>query len=794
MDRFWFSVIRPCLSCIGARTIAEIGTGGGATTLLLAAYCKEHNARLHTIDTNPQINVRTFEETHAPYVLCYRGLSLDVLPHIPAYDALLIDGDHNWYTVFHELQLVERRQRETGMQPVVFLHDTGWPYARRDLYYDISLIPEDYRQESEVAGIDAVTDALSPVGLNPAFRHARKSGGERNGVLTAVEDFLHQHPDWTMVTVQGLFGLSILVPEPLLRKHPDFLDFLKSLVPSDALEQHIKLLEEHRVQQQMLASSLRRTNDRLLMMAAEKDRDIQALAEDISAPDTAKTLQIRLERMEHTMSWKLTAPLRIAGSLLRQDMSTYCKLWIHLGRPFPRTVRFLRHRLLARFLPDTIGIVEEAAQSHTTVVVVCSTTAMFLQDTLESLLSQSSRPAEIIVVGTQNVRDDLAGAVLPYLGKEIRFLHDSFENATAGVRAAISLASGEFVLCMHSGDLLQQQCIECGEDWFRVHPSAGLVASDIQTFGAKKEYHRAPDAARGGMPCVGSLIGSGVMIRRETLEQAGGWPANETQSVWHAMQQLGWTLERSSGLYLKRAGNDDKEEQSLVPAAVCLSLSGRSWAWPMTKVFLETQTYPHNLLHLVIVDTADDATFSADVRQWLATCDYKQITYKTLPVGIKDLASLPRHTVTKEVSVVCAALYNTFARMVDTPLVFTLEDDVIPPPDAFVRLSTLMTDDVVSASALYWHRDKNQPVCWTWDRGGPSFPEKGTGIQEIGGTGFGCLAINGEIFRNTVFRSGQPFGNYDHNFFAAQTMHGPKRALIDWDCVCRHYQSPDVWF
>jgi predicted O-methyltransferase YrrM len=67
--------------------------------------------------------------------------SLDALPNLDgAYDCILIDGDHNWYTVFNELRLIRERGllRRGGM---IFFHDVERPYGRRDMYYQPDTIP-----------------------------------------------------------------------------------------------------------------------------------------------------------------------------------------------------------------------------------------------------------------------------------------------------------------------------------------------------------------------------------------------------------------------------------------------------------------------------------------------------------------------------------------------------------------------------------------------------------------------------------------------------------------------------
>ena len=68
-------------------------------------------------------------------VTVHKANSLDVLPRLDGkFDCILIDGDHNWYTVYHELGWIRRRDLldRGGM---IFLHDVGWPYGRRDMYY-----------------------------------------------------------------------------------------------------------------------------------------------------------------------------------------------------------------------------------------------------------------------------------------------------------------------------------------------------------------------------------------------------------------------------------------------------------------------------------------------------------------------------------------------------------------------------------------------------------------------------------------------------------------------------------
>jgi Methyltransferase domain len=138
--------------------------------------------------------------------------SLDALPRLShPYDCILIDGDHNWYTVFNELRLIRERAllRPGGM---IFFHDVAWPYARRDMYYQPDTIPREYRQSYESKGIIRGQSPLAESGgYNPGIFNANHEGGQRNGVLTAIEDFVSSHPtDYRFCRVRLQWGLGIL--------------------------------------------------------------------------------------------------------------------------------------------------------------------------------------------------------------------------------------------------------------------------------------------------------------------------------------------------------------------------------------------------------------------------------------------------------------------------------------------------------------------------------------------------------------------------------------------------------
>jgi hypothetical protein len=122
---------------------------------------------------------------------------------------VIIDGDHNYYTVSEELRLIAERAAGANL-PLLLFHDVAWPHARRDDYFDPGLIPEDSRHPIAGTGGGIFPDdpGLRPDGV-PYPKSAAHEGGPRNGVLTAVEDFVAEREDLRLVVVPAFFGLGV---------------------------------------------------------------------------------------------------------------------------------------------------------------------------------------------------------------------------------------------------------------------------------------------------------------------------------------------------------------------------------------------------------------------------------------------------------------------------------------------------------------------------------------------------------------------------------------------------------
>jgi cephalosporin hydroxylase len=249
MFPFWDLAIAPILEAIHAKRIVEIGALRGETTVLMLERLGPE-AELHVIDPVPEFDPTEHERAFPGRYIFHRDLSHDVLPTLPSMDAALIDGDHNWYTVYHELKLLSGTARQAGDPlPVMILHDVLWPYGRRDLYYAPEQIPEEFRQPYAQRGMRmGKKDLLPRGGLNPTMYNALTEGGPRNGVMTALDDFVEEYDrPLRRVVLPIYFGLAIVAEEARLAHEPRLAERLEWLESGEGRDALLELAEDVRL-------------------------------------------------------------------------------------------------------------------------------------------------------------------------------------------------------------------------------------------------------------------------------------------------------------------------------------------------------------------------------------------------------------------------------------------------------------------------------------------------------------------------------------------------------------------
>jgi Methyltransferase domain len=252
----WEPVVAPLLDALDPRVVVEVGMARGDTSELLIELAAARGFTVHGVDPlkHPDLAVERFQERLGERFRFHEAKSLDVLPGIRDADAVLLDGDHNWYTVHAELTalaVVARDERRPF--PLTLMHDVGWPYARRDMYYDPGSIPEEFRHPYRRAGmLPGVSELADDGGVGAGINNALHEGGPRNGVRTAIDDFLAEAPELLGRTlgyqeVTGFSGLGIVADEEQLDRSPALRERLAELRTPEWLQAQCERLEDGRM-------------------------------------------------------------------------------------------------------------------------------------------------------------------------------------------------------------------------------------------------------------------------------------------------------------------------------------------------------------------------------------------------------------------------------------------------------------------------------------------------------------------------------------------------------------------
>lgn len=210
-------IIVDAMDIANVSRIAEIGAEFGGTSKVLADHAAVQGGHLYSVDPNPKQEFLDWVSGHK-HVTHIPKLSLDAFAELENIDLCVIDGDHNWYTVYHELLALDEISQRDNKPFFAIMHDVCWPSGFRDMYYSPEAIPAEYRHDycmdsGTKPGHPGLLSEQGFRGLGQ-FAIALHEGGERNGVKCAVIDFLDKMEtegrEFAYAEIPAVFGLGIL--------------------------------------------------------------------------------------------------------------------------------------------------------------------------------------------------------------------------------------------------------------------------------------------------------------------------------------------------------------------------------------------------------------------------------------------------------------------------------------------------------------------------------------------------------------------------------------------------------
>jgi len=229
-------------------------------------------------------------------------------------------------------------------------------------------------------------------------------------------------------------------------------------------------------------------------------------------------------------------------------------------------------------------------------------------------------------------------------------------------------------------------------------------------------------------------------------------------------------------------------------ATIFVPLSGRKKCWDKLSYFLSNQNIDKKKFNLFLMDTSDSESFHLIVQKWIKNCQYKKVSLiKKKFNENNNLANLDRTLCFQEVNNVMCKIYNFAKTIIEGELLFIVEDDIVPPLNAFNDLYKIINKDILCVSGAYKIRSDNLGVKskkWVVWRDFFLKPvtKIGKKLEVVKACGFGCLLIWKDYFIESDISWSNGSRGYDIQFFSKQI----KKVIINWDVVCLHFNEYEI--
>ncbi|MGC1309592.1 MAG: glycosyltransferase family A protein [Phormidesmis sp.] len=158
----------------------------------------------------------------------------------------------------------------------------------------------------------------------------------------------------------------------------------------------------------------------------------------------------------------------------------------------------------------------------------------YLSETLQSALSQSYQPFELIVVndGSIDKSDEIATSF-----EKVRYFYQQHQGVSAARNLGIKVAKGEMIAFLDADDIWEPNKLTVQVEYMLQHPHLGFSATNFINFveaGIQPPAWFRPDSHLGE---ISTYIPSTLVVTKQTLEKVGHFSL-----AYQASEDIEWLV------------------------------------------------------------------------------------------------------------------------------------------------------------------------------------------------------------------------------------------------------------
>ena len=200
-----------------------------------------------------------------------------------------------------------------------------------------------------------------------------------------------------------------------------------------------------------------------------------------------------------------------------------------------------------------------------TVIIPVWNSAAFIEETVKSVLGQTFRAYELIIVNDGSPDTvELEAALLPYR-HSLKYLRERHKGAAAARNVALHVATGTYVAFLDADDSWLPTYLDLQIAFLTAHPDVDLVYADAAITGnsplAGRTFmetapSRGPVTLKSLLSLRCHVLASGVVVRRSVVVEAGMFdetiPRGHDFDLWIRLARRGARLAYQRRVLLKR--------------------------------------------------------------------------------------------------------------------------------------------------------------------------------------------------------------------------------------------------